>query len=386
MKMDFDIFVSYCRRDFDTVKAIKEELEDVGGARCWMDLEGIESGDQFVNVIISAINRSETFMFMLSQASMNSEWALDELDFAKKKGKRIVIVSIEEVEMTDKFYFTYHKYDQTDWLNDIQKGKLMRDVRKWTGKEEEERKRKEEEERKRKEEEERKRKEEEERKRKEEEERKRKEEEERKTENTEGTDYRKTLPDYNASEGSHSVFGNFKILMAVLFATLSSLLIFSYLVIKPITDRQLKRQEVKIDETSADSLSADSLLRPFANKKKLFGYIDRNNKQAIQCKWRQASEFHEGRARVMDDKGLFGFINLSGAVAVKCKWHDAYDFKNGLARVKNNSDKWGYIDRNGRLVLPCKWQRVFDFKDGRAYVQDEYGKWMYINHKGQETR
>ena len=293
MKMDFDIFVSYCRRDFDTVKAIKEELEDVGGARCWMDLEGIESGDQFVNVIISAINRSETFMFMLSQASMNSEWALDELDFAKKKGKRIVIVSIEEVEMTDKFYFTYHKYDQTDWLNDIQKGKLMRDVRKWTGKEEEERKRneeedrkqkeeedrkrkeeeerkrkeeeerkqkeeeerkrkeeeerkrkeeedrkrkekedrkrKEEEERKRKEEEERKRKEEEERKRKEEEERKRKEEEERKRENTEGTDYRKTLPDYNASEGSHSVFGNFKILMAVLFATLSSLLIFSYI-------------------------------------------------------------------------------------------------------------------------------------------------------------
>lgn len=133
----YDIFISYSRHDLERVKAIKQDLELATGASCWMDLEGIESGEQFEKVIISAINRSDTMLFMLSKSSMNSEWALDELDFAKKKKKRIVIVHLEEVEQSDRFYFRYHKYDQIKWNDKAQREKLFRDICLWIGKEQE---------------------------------------------------------------------------------------------------------------------------------------------------------------------------------------------------------------------------------------------------------
>jgi hypothetical protein len=85
MAQKYEIFLSYSRRDLEQVKAIKDELEQATGVNCWMDLDDIESGEQFVNVIISAINRSDALLFMMSEASMQSEWALDELDFAKRK-------------------------------------------------------------------------------------------------------------------------------------------------------------------------------------------------------------------------------------------------------------------------------------------------------------
>ena len=129
----FDIFISYSRLDLERVKAIKQDVELTTGASCWMDLEGIESGEQFEKVIISAINRSDTMLFMLSKSSMNSEWALDELDFAKKKKKRIVIVHLEDVEQSDRFYFRYHKYDQIKWNDKAQRAKLFRDIKKWNG-------------------------------------------------------------------------------------------------------------------------------------------------------------------------------------------------------------------------------------------------------------
>ena len=108
--MKYDLFISYSRDDIKQVIPIKEEIEHATGANCRMDLDGIESGQLFKRVIISAINRSGTLLFMLSNKSMRSEWALDELDFAKKKEKRLVIVHLEDVEQTDEFYFTYHKY------------------------------------------------------------------------------------------------------------------------------------------------------------------------------------------------------------------------------------------------------------------------------------
>lgn len=131
MAQDFNLFLSYSRKDLEHVKVIKDDLEQATGVHCWMDLDGIESGEQFANVIISAINRSDTLLFMMSEASMKSEWALDELDFAKRKRKRIVLVAIDDVEMTDKFYFHYHKYDIIDWKNVAQRQKLIRNILNW---------------------------------------------------------------------------------------------------------------------------------------------------------------------------------------------------------------------------------------------------------------
>ena len=57
------IFVSYKRHDKDIVFPIVEEIKQKTGVGCWIDLEGIESGDQFQNVIIDAIDNADIVIF-----------------------------------------------------------------------------------------------------------------------------------------------------------------------------------------------------------------------------------------------------------------------------------------------------------------------------------
>ena len=62
-----EVFISYSRKDFEKVKAVKEEIDRLVGIDCWMDLNGIESGDWFKKVIISAINRHNTLLSRVIQ-------------------------------------------------------------------------------------------------------------------------------------------------------------------------------------------------------------------------------------------------------------------------------------------------------------------------------
>lgn len=129
----YDVFISYSRKDLELVKDIKKEIDRLVGIDCWMDLDGIESGEQFEDVIINAICKCDTILFMMSANSMQSEWALDELDFAKHEKKRIVLVRIDKSEMAGKFYFRYHKYDTITWNNQPQREKLIRNLKSWIG-------------------------------------------------------------------------------------------------------------------------------------------------------------------------------------------------------------------------------------------------------------
>lgn len=133
MDTKYDVFISYSRKDLELVKKIKSEIDRLVGIDCWMDLDGIESGEQFEDVIINAICKCDTILFMMSANSMQSEWALDELDFAKHEKKRIVLVSIDNTEMSGKFYFRYHKYDTITWNSQPQREKLIRNLKSWIG-------------------------------------------------------------------------------------------------------------------------------------------------------------------------------------------------------------------------------------------------------------
>lgn len=142
----YDIFISYCRKDIEIVKAFKQEIMDKTLASCWMDLYGIESGNpRFTKSIIDAINACPIFLFMLTEASQQSENALKELDFAYKKyrevGKKVVIVYIQPCIMNDELSFDYAKADTIDWQNMLQREKLIADLKEWTGYEDKEDKR-----------------------------------------------------------------------------------------------------------------------------------------------------------------------------------------------------------------------------------------------------
>ena len=62
--MTREIFISYSRKDLEKVKTIKEHIEKLTSVKCWMDLEGIESGaQQFTQDIVDGINEINPDIF-----------------------------------------------------------------------------------------------------------------------------------------------------------------------------------------------------------------------------------------------------------------------------------------------------------------------------------
>ena len=129
---EFPIFISYSRRDIDQIRRIRDEVESATGARCWMDLRAIESGvKRFTRDIVDGINNCEVLLFMLTENSQHSEFALRELDFADKKGKHVVIINVNDCAMTDEFQFLYGLTDTISWTDVPQREKLLRDLKRW---------------------------------------------------------------------------------------------------------------------------------------------------------------------------------------------------------------------------------------------------------------
>lgn len=135
--MKQEIFISYSRQDLKIVEEIKNEIESSTNTECWMDLTDIESGSEiFVDAILKGIDKCTVFLFMLSEHSQMSEYALKELKYAYKnarsnKEKHVVIVNINRCTTNSRFDFEYGLADTIDWLNITQHEKLIRDLCKW---------------------------------------------------------------------------------------------------------------------------------------------------------------------------------------------------------------------------------------------------------------
>lgn len=135
------IFISYKREDKEKVFKIKDQIEKAICEECWIDLDGIESDAQFMNVIIKAINASEIVLFMYSKAhskisKFDKDWTVRELNFAAKKNKRIVFINLDDSALTDQFEFMYGTQQQIRASSIDSMSNLFRDLRKWMNKDE----------------------------------------------------------------------------------------------------------------------------------------------------------------------------------------------------------------------------------------------------------
>ncbi len=133
--MNRDVFISYSRKNYYVVLDIKAQIDDATGQECWMDLKGgIESGaSRYDNEIIEGVKECKIFLFMLSAESQESDNAIGELDLAKARGKKIVLINIDNCELNDHFILHYGRADIIYWQNALQKEKLLRDVASWIG-------------------------------------------------------------------------------------------------------------------------------------------------------------------------------------------------------------------------------------------------------------
>lgn len=133
--MEYDVFISYSRKDFDEVSALLETIrKEVPGLSVWFDLNGIESGDDFEDKIISAIDDSSYILFALSDNSLESEWTKKEVMYAKNTGKRVVPVLLKGAQLKKWFLFKFGTVDCIDSTSSIQMEKLCQNLSDWTGK------------------------------------------------------------------------------------------------------------------------------------------------------------------------------------------------------------------------------------------------------------
>ena len=127
-----EVFISYSRYDIDVVKGVKLVIEDNCGVKCWMDLNSIVSGSpQFAQDIVDGIDSCKVFLFMLSENSQKSEFALKELRYAEKSKKHVVLVNINNCKLIKTFSLLYGLTDIIAWTDAAQREKLLRDIRRW---------------------------------------------------------------------------------------------------------------------------------------------------------------------------------------------------------------------------------------------------------------
>ena len=102
--MKYDIFISYSRKDFKVVSKIAQKVSDAGYS-VWMDVDGIESGDEFKSKIAFAIKNSKLFLFFSSLASNKSEWTVKEVNYAIKKKIPIIPIRLDNADYNDSVDF-----------------------------------------------------------------------------------------------------------------------------------------------------------------------------------------------------------------------------------------------------------------------------------------
>jgi hypothetical protein len=129
----FDIFISYSRQDFDEVNAMVSRIKESSpNINIWFDVSGIESGDEFQEKIISAIDNSGIVLFALSENSIfKSKWTKKEIMYAKNTSKRIIPVLLKGAELKGWFLFEFGTIDCVDITIDLQWKKLIKNLSDW---------------------------------------------------------------------------------------------------------------------------------------------------------------------------------------------------------------------------------------------------------------
>jgi WD40 repeat protein len=91
-----DVFLSYSRRDGEFVRGLVADLE-ARGKSVWLDTEGIEDAAVFPDAIRSAIEGSDTFLFVITPESAASAYCEQEVEHALALNKRLVPLLREPV-------------------------------------------------------------------------------------------------------------------------------------------------------------------------------------------------------------------------------------------------------------------------------------------------
>ena len=95
------VFISYSRRDSETIENIVSQLESEG-IDVWLDREDIKPGQQWRKQIVEAIDTAEAFVLNLSPDSGASDNVLKELNLAEEALEPFILpVMLKDMKIPD---------------------------------------------------------------------------------------------------------------------------------------------------------------------------------------------------------------------------------------------------------------------------------------------
>jgi hypothetical protein len=116
-----NIFISYSRSDKARVDRLIDQLES-DGHQVWIDRAGIRGGEQWRRQIVEAIEKSDLFLLVLSQNSVQSDNVRTEIDLAKDSGKKIAPVEIQRIEIPSSMKYQLVGLQRIDLYTDYSDG------------------------------------------------------------------------------------------------------------------------------------------------------------------------------------------------------------------------------------------------------------------------
>lgn len=339
-----EIFISYSRKDKNLVHPFIKQINQALGIECWLDLDGIESGEKFQRKLMKAIDECKIVLFMLSDNSLVSEWTEREVMYAEGEGKRIVPVIIDGEKLRGWFKFHFGNVNYVDIRSEEERQKLIKNLRCWLAMNEIS-----------------------------------DEEVQKKEDSLEFLNLRpiKINGKFGFADGSG------KVVIPCQWRDASP---FSEGLAKVVNEQgyygfidRIGKMMIPCLLGPAGSFS-NGLARVKEHEK--WGYIDMAGKLVIGYQWKWAEDFAEGLAHIKNSEWRSGFIDKSGKEVIPCEWSDACHFHNGLAPVQNEDGKWGYIDKTGKMAIPFQWKQAWPFSDGFAEVEDKLGEKKKIDKTG----
>ena len=124
MKYKYDVFISYSRKDYVDENynviprnAIAEiqNVFDENNITYWFDKDGIYSGQEFIEIITSAIAESKMLIFISSKHSNASIWTAGEIFEAVDGQKVIIPIKIDDSQYNNKFKLLIRPLDYIDY-------------------------------------------------------------------------------------------------------------------------------------------------------------------------------------------------------------------------------------------------------------------------------
>lgn len=103
------------------------------------------------------------------------------------------------------------------------------------------------------------------------------------------------------------------------------------------------------------------------NEDYLFGYINKKGELVIPFMYKDATEFSEGLAFVMNDS-IRGYIDTNNRLIIEMKNVAGNQFKEGYADINDKNFRIGFLNKNGEVAIPLQFDVASPFSEGLAFA------------------